>query len=129
MSSARTILKNLKKLNTYLAQHHQSQQSTCFEQFITEVFSHILYLPFFSSANEDTKIRYRVIWQGNINPLSKAPQQKPDAIAYCYNFYLLIESTLKIGANQWSQEFAQSVRHCEEFVKQNRIQQNEVYII
>ncbi|MFH1318421.1 MAG: AlwI family type II restriction endonuclease [Candidatus Omnitrophota bacterium] len=129
MLSSRTILKNLRNLNTYLSQYHQSQQSTYFEKLIAESFSRILYLPFYTIDNDDTTVSYRVTWQGKDNPISKASQGKQDTTAYCYDFCLIIEATLKTGANQWSKEFAQSIRHCEEFVKVNRIQQNKVYII
>lgn len=129
MTSSRTVLKNLKNLNKYLAQFHQSQRSTYFEKFITEAFSNILYLPFHTSDNDDPNIPHRLTWQGSINPVSKAPRGKPDAIAYCYNYYLTIEATLKTGANQWAQEFAQSIRHCEDFCSQNGIQQKDAFVL
>ena len=129
MTSSRTILRNLKNYNQYLAQFHQSQRSTYFEKLIAEAFSNILYLPFYTSDNDDPNIPYRLTWQGIINSVSKAPQGKPDAIAYCYNYYLIIEATLKTGANQWALEFAQSIRHCEDFCNQNGIQQKDVFVL
>lgn len=129
MTSYRTILRNLKNYNQYLAQFHQLQQSTYFEKLIAEAFSNILYLPFYTSDNDDPNIPNRLTWQGIINSVSKAPQGKPDAIAYCYNYYLIIEATLKTGANQWAQEFAQSIRHCEDFCNQNGIQQKDVFVL
>jgi hypothetical protein len=70
-----------------------------------------------------------VTWQGSdINgALSKAGGDKPDVICYCYDYYLTIETTQKTGANQWSQEFAQCVRHCDNFVRQNSIDTKDVY--
>lgn len=129
MTSSRTILKNLKNLNQYLAQLHRSQQSTCFERLVSEAFSNILYLPFYSSDNDVSNIPHRVTWQGSIGSVCKAPQQRPDSIARCCNFYLLIEATLKTGANQWSQEFAASIRHCEDFIRESGAHANEVYIV
>jgi len=136
MTSPRTTLKHLKKLNQYLATLPlQVQQSACFEWLVAQAFSHILYLPFFSSDNDDASISHRVIWLGSETNLSRAPQNanappnSPDAIAYAYKFYILIESTLKTGANQWTQEFAQSLRHCDDFVSRTGAHPNEVYIV
>lgn len=129
MSFSRKILENLKNLDQYLAQFHQTQQSTYFEKFIAEVFSHILYLPFYASDNDDTNVPHRVTWQGSNSKRSKALSGKPDAIAYCYNFYLVIEATLKTGTKQWSQEFAQSIRRCEDFCSQNNIQSKDIFVL
>jgi hypothetical protein len=130
MASSRAILKNLKNINQYLAQFHQSQQSTYFEKLIAEAFSHILHLPFYTSDNDGTDIPHRVIWRGNINSTtSRAPEGGPDAIAYCYGFYLTIEATLKTGANQWTQEFAQSIRHCEDFCSQSQINPKDAFAL
>jgi hypothetical protein len=129
MVSPRTILRYLKNLPHYLAQFHLSQQSIYFEKLITEALSHVLYLQFFTANNDNPSIPHRVIWQGSTNPLSKSPPQGPDGIAYCYNFCVTIEATLKTGANQWSQEFAQSIRHCEDFCNQRQIQQKDAFAI
>jgi len=126
MESSRTILKNLKNHNQYSANFPISQQSTYFEQLIAKAFGRILYLPFYASDNDDNKIPYRIVWQGMLNPIDKAPPG-PDAIAYCYGFYLIIEATLKTGAKQWSQEFASSIEHCENFCSQSRIATSDVY--
>lgn len=129
MTSSRTILKKLKNLNDYLILFHPSQQSTYFEKLIAEAFSNILYLPFYTSDNDDPNISHRLTWQGIINSISKAPQGKPDAIAYCYNYYLIIEATRRTGANQWIKEFGPSIRHSENFCAQNRVQQKDVFVL
>lgn len=129
MPSARTILKHLKKHDEYLNNFAIRERSIYFEKLVAEAFSHILHLPFHSTDNDDTSIPNRVVWQGNINPLSLAPPGKPDVIAHCYNFDILIEPTLKTGANQWTQEFALSDRHCEDFINQSGLQPKDVYII
>lgn len=128
MISSRTILRLLKKLD-------QAQQSAYFEQLVAQAFSRILYLPFYSSDNDDASISHRVAWLGSEKNLSRDPQNanappnNPDAIAYAYKFYVLIESTLRTGANQWTREFAQSLRHCDDFVSCTGAQPNEVYIV
>jgi len=129
MRAARTILRYLKKNDEYLNHFPRHEHSKYFECLVAEAFSRVLHLPFYSSANDNTTIPHRVVWQGNINPITLAPQRKPDAIAHCYNFDILIESTLKDGANQWTQEFASSARHCDDFISQREVQPNDVYII
>lgn len=128
MPSARTILRYLKKHSEYLNNFCQSDRSIYFEDLIGQAFSHILYLPYYTRNDNDTNISFRVTWQGDINHPCSAPPG-PDTIACCYDFNLLIEATLKTGANQWTQEFASSARHCEDFINQNRIQSRDVYII
>ena len=129
MRAARTILRYLKKNDEYLNHFSRHEHSKYFECLVAEAFSRVLHLPFYSSANDNTTIPHRVVWQGNINPITLAPPGKPDAIAHCYNFDILIEPTLKDGANQWTQEFASSARHCDDFISQRGVQPNEVYII
>lgn len=129
MATTQTILRNLKNLNQYLSQFHSTQQSAYFEKLIAEVFSHVLFLPFYTIDNDNATTPYRVTWQGSINPISKATQGRADSIAYCYDFHLIVEATKNIGANQWAKEFAPSIRHCDDFVKQNRLQSNEVCIV
>lgn len=130
MASSQTILRTLKNLDQYLAQFHQSLRSTYFEKLIAEAFAYILHLPFYSTDNDQPNISHRVTWHGNINPtISRAPEGGPDTIAYCYGFCLTIEATLKTGANQWSQEFAQSIRHCEDFCSQSQINPRDAFAL
>jgi hypothetical protein len=129
MVSSRTILRNLRNLKDYLTLFLPSEQPTYFEKLIAETFSNILYLPFYTSDNDDPNIPHRLTWQGSINSISKAPQGKPDAIAYCYNYYLIIEATLKTGASQCSKEYASSIRHCEDFCNQNGISQKDAFVL
>jgi hypothetical protein len=129
MTSSRTILKNLKSITEYLNQFPNWQRSTHFEKLVAEAFSHILYLPFYASDNDDDSIPHRVIWRGKVNPVSKAPGRGPDAIARCYHFCLIIEATRKPGSDQWSREFAQSIRHCKDFCSKEGVQPNNVYVL
>ena len=130
MTSSKTILENLTSITAYLDQFHPSLRSAYFEKLIAETFSNILYLPFYTSDNDDPNIPCRLTWQGNnIKSVSKAPPGKPDAIAYCYSYCLIIEATQKNSVNQWTQEFAQSIRHCDDFCKQTNIHQKYVFIL
>jgi len=129
MEPPQTILENLKDIDQYLAQFHQSQQSMYFEQLIAEAFSYILYLPYFTSDNENTNNLHRVTWQGSVNSVYRSPRGKPDAIAYCYDFNLIIEATKNTGVNQWAKEFAQAIRHCQDFCSQACIQQKDTIVL
>jgi hypothetical protein len=132
MASSRIILAELRKViqGEYPAQVVQRrQESAYFEKVVAEALSRILYLPFHTSESDNPRIPYRVTWKGSITPLSKADSGVPDAIAYCYGFYLIIEATRKTGSNQWTQEFAQSIRHCEDFCTQNNIQRKDIFVL
>lgn len=129
MASSRTILRNLRNLEDYLTLVLPSEKSAYFEKLIAETFSNILYLPFYTSDNDDPNITHRLTWQGSIIPVSKAPPGKPDAIARCNNYYLIIEATRKTHASQCSQEYASSIRHCEDFCNQNRILPKSVFVL
>jgi len=129
MTSSRTILSNLRSLKAYLNPILTSEQPTYFEKLIAETFSNILYLPLYTSDNDNPNIPHRVTWQGSINPVSKAPKGKPDVIAYCYNYYLIIEATLKTEASQCSKEYASSIRHCEDFCNHNGISQKDAFVL
>lgn len=128
MMSSQTVLSHLEKLDEYLTNFAQEQHSTRFEQLIAQAFSRILYLPFYTSDNDDANISHRVTWFGSEKNVSSAPSRRADAIACAYDFYILIEATQKTGANQWTQEFAQSLRHCRDFLSQRGVQPNQVYI-
>jgi len=128
--SGRTILRRLRKLDEYLRQFPY-RQSIYFEQLVGLAFSRGLYLPFYTNDNDDETIKHRVVWAGSDRSgvLSKAPQGKPDIIAYCFDFYVTIEATQKSGANQWTGEFAQAVRHCSDFVRENSVEPSKVYVV
>lgn len=129
--SARTILRRLRKLDEYLGRFPNNQKSTYFEHLIGLAFSRGLYLPFYTIGNDNKAIAHRVVWEGSDigGVLSKAPQGKPDIIAYCFDFYVTIEATQKSGANQWTGEFAQAVRHCDDFVRGSSIEPCDVHIV
>ena len=129
MTSSRAILRNLKHLTECLNEFLKRQRATYFEKLVAEAFSRILYLPFYGSNDDDASVPHRVIWQGQSNPFSKAPGGGPDAIARCYHFDLIIEATRKPGPDQWSREFAQSIRHCKDFCSEAGTRSSNVYAL
>jgi len=132
MPSGRTLESYLRKLNEYLGQFPY-EQSTYFEQLIGFTFSQVLSLPFYEVGSDDPQVEQRVVWQGSSagGRLSRAPStsRNPDIVAYCCGFHLVIEATQKTGASQWSQEFAQAVRHCDDFVSANGLDPSAVCIV
>jgi len=130
-ASARTIRGHLRNVDAYLGGFPEQERSTCFEYLTALAFSQILHLPFYSADNDDKNIEHRVTWQGSDKggALSKAPGGGPDSVACCYGFHLTIEATRKTGAGQWSGEFAQSVRHCQDFVHTSAVNPAHVYIV
>jgi hypothetical protein len=130
MISGRTILKHLRNIEKYLGQFRYSE-SVHFENIIGLALSKALYLPFYTRENDDENVLHKVVWQGSdqSGSLVKAPAGKSDIIAYCYSFFLVVEVTRKTGSGQWTDEFAQAVRHCSDFVRTNGIEPNKVYII
>lgn len=130
MESARTILRKLRNLNQYLSSFHNSHQKpTYFEILVAKALSHLFHLPFYSSDNDNPDISHRVTWLGRINPISNAPGGGPDAISYCYNFYILLEATINTGVRQWTREFASSIRHFENFCSATGAQKSNVYVL
>lgn len=129
MVSARTTLRHLKKYQQYLNQFLPGEKSAYFEKLVTEALSKILYLQFYTCDNDDDTVPHRVTWYGGVNSIHCAPPGGPDAIAYCYDYYLIIEITRKTGVRQWTQEFASSIRHCDDFCNQNNIDYNDIYIL
>jgi len=128
-ASSRAILRILKDLDGYLNRFNQSQRPALFEKLIAEAFSSILYLPFYTSDSDNSQIPNRVVWFGRTNPLSKAPPEKPDAIAHCCDFHVVVEATMKTGATQWSQEFGPSIRHCEDFCTGSGVSPRDAYVL
>ncbi len=122
-------LEDINNIYKYLNNYPKKQRSTYFEKKIAEIFSHLLNLPFHTKNNDDKTKIHRVIWHGNIDPVSKAPGGFSDILAFCYNFYLVIETTLNTSSDQWAREFATSIKHCEKFCSNNKIHSKDVFIL
>jgi hypothetical protein len=127
--STRVILRELKDPDGYVTRFDAAQQSAAFEQLVANALANILYLPFYASNNDDGRIPNRVVWFGSTSPLSKAAANKPDAIGYCCDFHIVVEATRKTGSSQWSQEFAQSIRHCEDFCTSSNTSLRDAYVL
>lgn len=129
MASPRVVLSNLRSLDRYLSGYHGVGRSTRFEQIVAEAFSHTVRLPFYTSATDIATTPHRVTWLGTIHSLHKAPPGGADAIARCFGFHCIIEATLTTGATQYQREFAQSIRHCEDYCTQNNVQHDDAFIL
>ena len=122
---------NLISLKQYLKRYSKCQPAA-FEYLIGSVFSQILYLPFHSKDSEDNTVTHRVIWYGSINKRNKTISKSPfgpDSVCFAYGFYLLIESTLRDGANQWRKEFVESLTHYDNFITNKNVDKKDVYVV
>lgn len=130
MESGRTILRSLRRLDDYLKQF-RLEQSIYFERLTALAISRLLYLPLYTTDSDDGTVEHRVVWKGSERSgvLSRAPQGKADIIAYCYGFRLVVEATQKTGSGQWAGEFAQALRHAEDFVAENSVGQTDTYVV
>lgn len=128
--SAQQLLIHLRNLSTYLSSFPAGTESIYFENLVARVFSELLKIPFFSNSNVISSITFRTTWLGDHRyPIKGAPSGKPDIVARCHNYYLIIEATQKTGANQWTDEFASSVKHTKKFIAFEGCNENQTYIL
>jgi len=123
---------NLTRLRQYLKRFPGKDQPAAFEYLVAGAFSQIFDLTLQTKDNEDSSIKHRVIWYGKINKKIKTIVKSPtgpDSICFACGFYVLFESTLRDGANQWRREFIESIKHYDKFVKQQRVNKRDVYLI
>jgi len=123
---------NFINFQQYLKRYAQNDQPAAFEYLVAGNISQIFFLPFQSRDNENNTVKHRVIWRGSINRRSKTISKSPsgpDAICFAYGFYVLIESTLRKGANQWRKEFVESLSHYDHFVTNNNVDKKDVYLL
>lgn len=120
---------DLLNLNQYLHQYPK-EHAAAFEYLIASAFSQIFYLPFQSKDTINNKEKYRVIWYGKVNKnnvISKSPSGV-DSICFAYRFYILIECSLRFGANQWRKEFIESLKHYKKFIKSKKVSEDVVFL-
>jgi hypothetical protein len=129
--SAQENLDYLKDINSYFALVPPDQSKAAyFEKLIAKTISEIYSIQFFSSRNDDPSVKYRLIWNGDdCHQLHVSPEGGADAIARCHNYFLIIEATLKGGANQWTQEYGSSIRHLDAFIQQEGCDCNQAYVL
>lgn len=122
---------NLSRLKQYLRRYHNKDHPAAFEYLVGSTFSQIFYLPLQSKSTEDKTKKHRVIWFGDIDRNRKAITKSPsglDSVCLAYGFNILLECTLRIGANQWRKEFVESLKHYDRFVKDNKVPKKDVYL-
>ena len=122
------LMKRFSDNKKYLRSFPQNQHSIYFEDLISEAVARLLFLDYYNHNNDAPSVIHKVVWNGTITPPQGAPSGS-DAIACCYGFHLLIEPTMKTGANQMTQEFAPALRHCTQYCRQHNLTQNEVFSV
>jgi hypothetical protein len=100
---------------------------------VSSAFSRIFYLPFQTGDKEDQNVSHRVIWYGTVNENSKTfslSPSGPDSICFAYGFCILIEATLRGNVrDQWRREFVESLKHYDDFIRDNNKEKRDVYLI
>ncbi len=123
--------RNMGLLDKYLKRFPPNHQPAAFEYLVANAFSQILFLPFQSKKTDDARIIHRVLWPGEFSAKKKIIKKSPsgsDAVCYAFGFYILVECTLKDGANQWRGEFVESMRHYEDFANRNSVNKDNLYL-
>ena len=123
--------RNLINPSRYFSRYRQNEHPAAFELLVADVFSQILSLPFQSSSTDNPSIIHRVLWTGEYHArsrtITKSPRG-PDSICYAFGFQILVECTLKDGANQWRHEFVEAIDHYTAFVSQPNIRRESLFL-
>ena len=129
MRDVQILLGHLGNINPYLDSFSTAiEKAAQFEYLISELFAYILHLNFYDRTHDNVTEPNRITWNGDITPIAKAPQGI-DTIARCHGFWLIIEPTQRTNATQWTQEFAQAIRHCDEICTQHHKNPQDVLCI
>ena len=122
---------NLFNLKRYLKRYPQNCQPAAFEYLVACALSQILYLPMQTKDTENNTIKHRVIWYGSVDKARKTISKSPsgaDCICFAYGYNMLIECTLRNGANQWRREFVESLNHYNDFMRVENIDKKNIYL-
>jgi len=95
---------------------------------VARSFAYILNLPFFTLSNDDANVIQKVVWNGDLNPPSKAPPG-PDCVICAFGFNCVLEMTRRTGANQWTLEGAPMIRHTNDVLTRNRWLSSNTYTV
>lgn len=124
-------ISNLTNLKNFLSRYPHNEAGA-FEYLAASTFSQAFYLPFQSIDNEDTSVNHRVMWYGSVTNLKTttkaASPAGSDSICFAYGFYVLIENTLRTGANQWRKEFIESLKHYDKFITDRTLDRKDVLL-
>jgi len=124
--------RNLDNLPRYLIKFRQNDHPAAFEYLIADIISQVLFLPLHSKKTDNPSIRHRVLWGGEFDSKKKIITKSPagaDSVCYAFGFHILVECTLREGANQWRKEFVESLKHYETFVQQKTVKRDMLYLV
>ncbi len=128
LPAPRTIWKRLKDPASYLSLHPIAHRSTLFEELVVQSFASLLHLPFYDRDTDNPSIHHKVTWFGSKNLMRKA-SPGADGIGHAYEYSIVIEATLKTGANQLAQEFGQCLRHAETVSADHGISEENLFTV
>ncbi|MDI6787931.1 MAG: AlwI family type II restriction endonuclease, partial [Planctomycetota bacterium] len=116
-----SALQSLSKNTTIRLPVRRELEATC-------CCSKIFTLPVISTENitPGDIFSYRgIVWNGKIQNNKPCPntwEGYSDVIINTHNFYVLVEVTTTTGVRQWTKEFASSISHLEDFIRNHKIQ-------
>jgi hypothetical protein len=89
----------------------------------------MFHLPFYTSENEDLKVKHKVVWngKGDTAPIC-GKSHSSDTNVYARHYDILLEITQRDGANQWKLEFGTGLRHMEEYIKKTGKLREDIYL-
>jgi hypothetical protein len=126
--SPRGTLAKLHDVSNFLGGYPDNQKSAIFEYIISKSFADALSLPFFTSTDNDPAKKRKVLWNGSLSPISKAPPG-PDCLIHAYSYNCVVEPTRREGADQWTLEGAPLLRHTTNAIAQFHWNQLSTYSI
>src|SRR3972149_637313 len=130
MQNCSAIRQAIKHINTYVTGFPITHRSAAIEQLFSEAMGYMFHLKLFTILTDNSNINHKVVWLGQDAPILKnAPAFGPDAVVFARHFDVLVEMTLKTGALQWDGEFSRAVRHIEDYIRETKMERNDVYLI
>lgn len=111
---------------------HRNPEPAAYEYVSASAFSNILYLPMQCSSDRNDGVDYRVLWDGDIIRGTRsvsASSSGSDTVCFAFGFYILCESTIRTGRGQWKKEFNQCLQHYEDFITDNNLNSEDVFLV
>ncbi len=137
-SSVKEVISDLSTIgadsNAFLSKRGNSAPAE-FEFTVAKSFSVIFQSPLYVEYGAVGRMRpgSSVLWRGQIEnyaPVNHAKGGGADILVYARGPYqLLAEVTLRYSSKQWKEEIEPIFRHAEDFINENRLSKEDVYMV